>query len=248
MNFEEEVAQEILEDAKKEKRLIFDKIAFMRVSSNLVEDDELYLWICDDNSLFHAIQVPTLTWADESIVFEYGYQRVSVNRSQLYSGELVYADGQWNHGEGFVSSPLIPDADTGGWFQHLDGTGVTNGCVTKMRSVTASTTISAAKARKVRARIADLRELTVTTTYVPNEANHSEQLSRRCARGSPATKGWLTKGLTNNQTSITFAAPGTVVLALRDWPWRQSRYEPGKFIELPALFVASLLLIGPESR
>lgn len=35
---------------------------------------------------------------------------------------FAYADGRWNHGEGFS---VGADADTGGWFGHDDGTGVT---------------------------------------------------------------------------------------------------------------------------
>ena len=32
---------------------------------------------------------------------------------------FAYADGRWNHGEGFSARA---DADTGGWFAHDDGT------------------------------------------------------------------------------------------------------------------------------
>lgn len=38
--------------------------------------------------------------------------------------KLQYVDGAWNHGEGFVANG--PDADSGGWFGHDDGTGVTS--------------------------------------------------------------------------------------------------------------------------
>ncbi|MCA8978114.1 MAG: hypothetical protein KDC98_25530 [Planctomycetes bacterium] len=39
--------------------------------------------------------------------------------------KLQYADGLWNNGEGFELAPVTPDADTGGWFDHDAGLGLT---------------------------------------------------------------------------------------------------------------------------
>lgn len=97
MNLEEESNREILEEAKKEKRFTFYNLAAMRIAPHLIEDDEFYVWACDENLVHHAIKVTNLYWENGFDILEYNYKKIAVNHEEAYAGELVSPEGEFGH-------------------------------------------------------------------------------------------------------------------------------------------------------